>query len=936
MKKFLPLIFYFLVFAAFGKDDLPSGVPRIFKLAKGVTEKDYLPNIVIIKFKQGSTTSQIRSATSVLGSNTLNLKSATLEQVNQLFKTTLQAAKLPASRAENTDNIGLGRIFEIKFASPTGIVQVINEILENPIVEYAEPSYIYYTSNEPNDPLYSGNQNYLKQIKADLAWDKIKNSSNIVIGIVDSGSDMDHEDLRANILPPGRDLVGASGSNWVEDNDPNVMSDSTDHGVRVSGIASAVSDNSLGIASVAFNAKLLIIKVGADNNSTAIYRGYEGIKYAADHGAHIINCSWGGPGGGSYGQDIVNYALYKGCLIITAAGNENSDQAEYPSFYTGVMAVASVDNSDKKSSFSNYGVHVAISAPGEIFSTSNGSKYAPVRGTSFSAPLVASAAALVWAQFPNFDMTQVREQLRVTADNIDANNPSFTGLLGKGRLNVFRAVTESFPSIRNQKITLIDKGKGSIPPGDTLRLFFDIKNFLSPASGLTMKLSTNNPDIQIIDNEVTIGNLGMKEVKTMVGPFRVYIKPGISDNEDVNFRIGYSANGSAYTDFELFQIRVALDYLNIKVNQVSTTISSNGRIGYSGAEATNGLGFIYKGEPLLYEASLMIGNSSLKVSNNARNDIGGSDEHFQKRVRAGNVGDSKAAFEGRSEFDDSGNSSRLNLYVKHSQIAFATAPDDKYTIAEYEIQNTGLTVLNDVYVGLFTDWDIDIAGRDVTKYDAVNRMAYVFGKMGGTSYAGVKLLNNEAQPAYYPLSGQVAGDPIQTGGGFSIAEKYQTLSSGIKATGLGENSANGYDVMFVIGYGPYNIPINGSVKIDFAFIGGDNLADLQASAIAAQNKYNELRASDLSVLSDGFVLKQNYPNPGSDRTVIDFSISETTSTSLILYNIIGQPVKELVNASLPKGNYSINVDLSELKAGIYLYKMLYKGKEKTLKLMVGK
>ena len=935
MKKLLPVIFYFLVLAAFGKDDPPSGVPRTFKLAKGVTEKDYLPNTIIIKFKQGSSTSEIRSATVVLGSNTLNLKSGTLKQVNQLFKITLQASKSPTLKLQNKDNIGLDRIYEIKFNSQTGIEQVINEMLENPIVEYAEPSYIYYTSYLPNDPLYSGNQNYLKQIKADLAWDIIKSSSNTVIAIVDSGSDMDHEDLKGNILLPGRDLVGASGSNWIEDNDPDVKSDTTDHGVRVSGIASVVSDNNVGIASTAFNAKLLIVKVGADNNSTAIYRGYEGIKYAADNGAHIINCSWGGPGGGAYGQDIVNYALSKGCMIIAAAGNEDTNLPEYPSLYTGVMAVASVDNGDRKSSFSNYGTHVAISAPGEIVTTSNGNKYTLARGTSFSAPLVASAAALVKARFPGFDMSQVREQLRVTADNIDANNPSFAGLLGKGRLNVFRAITVSSPSVRNQKITLIDKGKGSIFPGDTLRLFLDLKNFLASANGLTVKLITNNPNIQLIDNQITVGNLNMQEVKNLVGPFRVYIKPGISDNEEVTFRIEYAANGNSYTDFELFKIKVALDYLNIEVNKVSTTISSNGRVGYSGPEATNGIGFIYKGESMLYEASLMIGNSALKVSNNTRNDIGSSDEHFLKRVRVGKVDGSQATFEGRSEFDDSGNLNRLNLYVKHSQIAFTSSPDDKYTIAEYEIQNTGLTVLNGVYVGLFTDWDIDVSGRDVTKYDAVNRMAYAFGKVGGTSYAGVKLLNNEAQPAYYPMSYQVVGDPIQSDGGFSIAEKYQTLSSGIKATGLGENSANGYDVMFVTGCGPYTIPVNGAVKVAFAFVGGDNLADLQASAVAAQNKYEQM-APDPSIPTDGFVLKQNYPNPGTDRTIIEFGISEMASTSLVLYNIIGQPVKELVNESLPHGSYSINVDLSELEAGLYLYKMRYKGKEKTLKLLVAK
>src|SRR5690606_30826956 len=137
----------------------------------------------------------------------------------------------------------------------------------------------------------------------------------LVIAIVDSGTDIQHEDLRSNLILPGKDLVGASFSTMIEDDDPDVTSDSTDHGVRVSGIIAGISDNGIGISSAGFNARLLVVKAGADDNATAIYKGYEGIKYAADHGADIINCSWGGPGGGAYGQDIISYALSRGCMI---------------------------------------------------------------------------------------------------------------------------------------------------------------------------------------------------------------------------------------------------------------------------------------------------------------------------------------------------------------------------------------------------------------------------------------------------------------------------------------------------------------------------------------------------------------------------------------------------------------------------------------------
>lgn len=935
MKRLLLLFCCFHVLTAFGQNGAGISRKSSFKLPQGISQKDYLPDVIIVKFRKGTTAAQISSAGSASGLRNLNFKASELN-INQLFKNSVKAISSEAiQRMAIKDTVGIDRIYELRFNSKQGIEKVINELLKNPNIEYAEPSYLHYVSYTPNDPLFSGFQSQLKQVKAEQSWDLIRNSSNTIIAIVDTGTDMDHVDLKANIIFPGIDLVGVSGTNPQVDNNPDVSSDSTDHGVSVSGIASAVSDNGLGIASIAYNAKLMIVKACADNNATVIYKGYEGIKYAADNGAHIINCSFSGPNGSSFGQDIVNYAMSKGSLIVACAGNSNSSAPEYPAAYAGVLGVSAVDLNDKKNNFSSYGSHISISAPGVVYSSKNGNKYGLVAGTSFSAPMVSSAAALVRSRFPAFDMFQVAEQLKVSSDNIDQLNPGYAGQLGHGRLNVFRALTETLPSIKYQKITFNDKGNGSIPAGDTLSIFLDIKNFLSPATALSIKLLTTNPNIQIINQQYMVSSIGTKELKTMIGPFRVYVRPGTPDNELVNFSINYSSGGN-YLSTEQLQVRVARDFMNINVNQISSTISSNGRIGYADSDGEDGLGFIYKSEPLLVEASLMIGKSASEVSNNARSGFGTSDEHFVKKLRVFKDDDTKAAFLGHSEFDDSGSPNRLNLYVRHSQTAFATVPDDKYIISEYEIRNAGQTVLNGIYAGLFSDWDVDQIARDVTKYDAANRLAYVYGRHGGTYYAGVKLLSTTGKAVYYPLANQVPADPIFADGEFSIAEKYQTLSAGIKSTGLGENVPDGYDVLLVSGYGPFTIPINGTVKVAFALIGGDSLTDLQASAVAAQKKYDELNSSEIAEAEDGFVLRQNFPNPGFDQTTIDFSLSRPGLTNLILYDSTGKAVRELIKDSLATGSYRINVDLADLQSGIYIYKMQFEGREKTLKLLITK
>lgn len=943
MRLLLPLFLLFSALFAYSDDGQKLSAPAKFKLPRGVTSKDYIPNQVIVKFKAASAMNKSKSLTA--GSQPLKISAASVTGLKPLFSQPSRASV----RTFREEEAGLSRIYELTYAGQSSIENVINELLGNDAIEYAEPRYIHRLSYSSNDALFNS-QNYLRQIRAPQAWDFVRNASGVVIAIVDTGSDLEHEDLAANIhINPndpvngidddgdgyvdnfrGWDLVGRSANNIIEDNDPDVKSDSTDHGVHVSGIASAVTDNGIGVSSVAFNARLLIVKAGADEDAISIYRGYEGIKYAADHGAQIINCSWGSFGGGAFGRDIVNYALSKGCLIVAAAGNDNTDQAVYPASYSGVLGVANVRSDDTKSFSSNYGDYVDVSAPGSgILNTTNNNTYRAYSGTSMAAPMVASTAALVKARFPDLSMQQVGEQIRVTADVIDNENPGYEGQLGRGRVNVYRAVTEILPSVRNQKLTVIDKGGGSLPAGDTLQIFLDLKNFLAPASGLTISITASHPQVRVLTPSHNVGALGMLETKAMSGPFRVFVENGMPDNTPVNFRIHYSANGGAYTDFESFSLVMSLDYINVDVNQVATTLTSNGRVGYSSFSATNGQGFIYKSENLLYEAALMIGNSATRLSNNARRRNGMADEHFRKQLRVQTVPNSDATFEGRSEFDDSGNANPLNLYVRHRQVAYDTAPDDKYVIAEYEVINRNATTLEGVYIGLFTDWDIDVSSDNITKYDAANRMAYAFSKYGKKPYGAVKILNNTGDPLYYPLTYMVAGSLLEDG--FSLAEKYTALSSGIASTGLGENAPNGYDVMFVIGSGPYNIPANGSVRVAFAFIGGDDLNDIAASAVAAQQRYQLLAPSE--PVSASLELRQNYPNPvTAGSTTIEFSIPEAGNVNLTLYNILGQSVRTLVDSSLEAGVYRITPPLHDLQSGLYFYKIIYNDQKKTLKL----
>ncbi len=955
MKKFYPLLLLFMMLLSFKQED-PSAIHRgKFVLPKGVTSKDYLPNTLIIKFKNNAN----KNVNSINSKAKKQLNIAGVS-INSLFKLFPSIKENQGSQIQKVSDPlpDLNTIYVANYDGNSNIVKVINALLEDQQILYAEPSYIYKTSFLPNDPGYV-NQNYLNKVMAPQAWDVIKNAANVIIGIVDSGSDLQHDDLMGNTYinasDPvngvdddgdgyidnfyGWDFVGNSASTMIPDNNPDVTSDTTDHGVHVSGIASAVSNNSKGVASIAYNAKLMIIKTGADNNGRAIYKGYEGIKYAADHGAAIINCSWGGAGGGQFGQDIIDYAVAKGSLVIAAAGNDNTDVPDYPASYKGVLAVASVSSSDVKSSFSNFGNHIAISAPGNnIYNTLNDNKYGFKSGTSMAAPLVASAAALVKAKYPNYNGQQIGEVLRTTADPIDLLNVSFSGKLGKGRLNVLNALTQITSSVRYQRINITDQSNGVRAANSELTLKLDLKSFLTPITGLNINISSTSPYVEILNPTITVGALGTLESVNNVGPIKVKVRENTPQNEQVTFKFKYMGNGGVYIDEEQYTITVALDYLNVTVNQLSTTFSSNGRVGYSKGDATGGLGLIYKDENMLFEAALMIGKSTNQVSNNARND-GGSNEDFVKQISAQQVPNSNAAFEAVATFIDANSANPIGLRVKSNMLAFKNDPDDKYVIVGYEIFNTSSTVLEGIYTGLFTDWDLDESSANATRYDPTTKVAYAYAKKNASyPYAGVKLLSSDAPPLYYPMSYQIEGDPLADGK-FTIAEKFQTLNSGVKSSGLGFESSNGNDIMYTIGSGPYTIPVNGSIKVAYAFIAGDNLTELLKVGEAALTKYTATIKNPGSPTMPKpmiFSLKQNYPNPGKDVTSIDFDIAEKSITSLVITNTMGKVVANLVNETLDAGSYNKQVNLSNFAPGIYFYKLKAGAYQKALKMLVVK
>ena len=243
--------------------------------------------------------------------------------------------------------------------------------------------------------------------------------------------------------------IDDDGNNYIDDvygwdfaNDDNDPQDDYGHGSHVGGIAAAATDNSVGIAGVAFNSSIMAVKVGDGTTGKARYSDIAyGIMYAADNGAKVINLSLGGYAYSSFLEGAVNYAWNAGCVLVGAVGNNNLSDPFYPAAYDNVIGVSGTDQNDAKASWSNYGAQVAVAAPGSsIYSTywNGSSTYAHMSGTSMSAPHVAGLAALLFSQDGTRSNATVRALIEETAD--DLGDAGWDQYYGYGRINAYRAL----------------------------------------------------------------------------------------------------------------------------------------------------------------------------------------------------------------------------------------------------------------------------------------------------------------------------------------------------------------------------------------------------------------------------------------------------------------------------------------------------------------
>lgn len=419
--------------------------------------------------------------------------------------------------------------FQIHFSEAAKVYEFMERYTYNEKVDFVEQVELHrldYTPNDLGNVSGNGNQWHLHRISAQGAWDISKGNPNVIVAIVDDAVQVNHVDLSDNAYVNTGEIpnngIDDDGNGYIDDyigydvatnsSNPNPPQASWSHGTHVAGISGAVTDNGTGVASIGFGIKILGIR--ATTSAQFVTAGYPGITYAADAGAHIINMSWGGTGTSATGQNVVNYAYSKGCILVAAAGNNGVSTRFYPAAYNNVIAVASSTTNDTKSNFSNFGTWIDITAPGSnIRSLEPFNRYSVKSGTSMASPLVAGLLGLMKSVNPMLTRDQLINCLYSSADNINQQNQGYIGQLGAGRINALQALqcVETLSNTPPQPSLISDFSEG-VCPGSTVT--FSASSTAGMIQSYAWVFTGGSPSTSTDPNpQITYNNFGTYDVE---------------------------------------------------------------------------------------------------------------------------------------------------------------------------------------------------------------------------------------------------------------------------------------------------------------------------------------------------------------------------------------------------------------------------------------
>ena len=932
-------------------------------------DTEFEPGVIVVKF--------VRERTQQLSKHQVAIPSLQPLLARYGVRTMTQMYPSHETRfRKDGSEIALQRLYRLEFEEAVSPLEVARAFAALPDVEYAEPEIVQKLYFTPNDPRF-GEQYQHVNVEAEKAWDISTGDSTVVIAIVDSGVLWNHEDLYENMwVNPGEDIdhdglytaadidsVDNDGNGYVDDvvgvdlvgksalsggtyqdGDPSPTTKGHPHGTHVAGIAAARGDNGKGVAGLAMHCRIMAVKCAPDTYSPSITRGYDGIVYAADNGADVINCSWGGPGYLESQKERIDYAISKGAIVVAAAGNDGIERVGTPGAYPNVLCVANTDAQDKINPSSTYGPWVDVSAPGTAILSSvitTPSTYQKFTGTSMASPLVAGLAGLVKSVFPSYTPEQIFEQIRVTSDPIDNLQASrLHNKIGRGRINAYRALTEHSPAVRLVDWSWSDveygNGDGIPDQGEKLTIRMRWKNLLQPTTNAMITLSVENGGHSVEQAGFAAGSIPtFGEVSNDAAPFVLQLADTSAPNGQVD-RL-YTLEDGEYADQGGVFFIQQPSYRDHDINDIRMTLTNDGNLGFDDMDGILGSGFRYKGsESVMFEGAFMLGaivNQLPFVVDVARTGASNQNEDFEGEqlyniVTPGPI----APQQGYGHFEDTNAplSYRVQTDVTQRSYAFTDEETRNIVFVRYDVTNVSTNVQERMHAGLFFDWDISANSQsDYALYNDSLKMAICLDSTGSPRVpvvVGVLPLSTEVGVTYWGINNRDIDDSLRIGiyNGFSKEEKWKALSQGIILP-----KSDITDVSQVISSGPANLEPGDTLVLGFALIAGETIRQVTDAVPHARDVWSNLlrpiditpatappRPSSLRIISAA-----PQPLRGGETLRLEIDVPAAEAVTVDLCDISGRFLLRCSDAEHGSGPQSLELSLPRLSAGAYLLRL---------------
>jgi serine protease len=826
---------------------------QVGQACTGSTTDRYAPDEIIVKFKNDATRQQAYKALADFGT------------------------------VEISSNESLG-FRELRIPAGKTVEEMVAAFSARPDVEYAEPNYIAHAFMTPNDPYYSY-QWHMPLIKMPQAWDQ-STGTGVIVAVIDCGVAYENygvyyqaPDLAGTSFVPGYDFVN-------NDSHPD---DDCAHGTHVAGTIAQTTNNNLGVTGVAFNCSIMPVKVLNASGSGTYTQIANGITFAADHGAQVINMSLGGSSSSSTLQNAVIYAYNKGIAIVCAAGNAGTSTPQYPAAYTQCISVSAVRYDKTYPSYSSYGSTIDICAPGgDVTVDQNGDGYGDgvlqqthdgthygtfgyyfYDGTSMASPHVAGVAALLIAKNGgSMSPDAVRAAIQNTAE--DLGPAGWDQHYGYGLVDANAA--------------LLSIG-GAAP----------VANFSgTPTSGtapLTVAftdLSTNGPTSWAW----TFGDGG---TSTAQNPSHTYTSAG-------TYTVTLTATNSYGSDGE-----TKTGYISVSNPPTNPPVAN------------------FSGTPTSGTAPLTVAFTDLSTNTPTSwswtfGDGGTSTAQNPSHTYT-SAGTYTVTLTATNSYGSDGE-------TKTDYITVTSTPT--WTVITFDNFESGM--------GSYTD-----GGGDMSRYRSTT-----YAHQG--SYSADIQDNSGTASSFYHTNGyNVSGYSemevdfwfravsMENGEDFWVqyynGSAWVTVKSFIAGTDFSNNTF--YHVVVPISRSSYNFPTN--AKLRFMCDASDNNDDVYIDEIEWRGSGGSGSSNSgeiAGMLPDGFSLNQNYPNPFNPITTIRFGLPTAMHITLEVYNILGQRVTVLTDEYMEAGDHQVTWDASTYSSGVYLYRLAAGGYVQTHKMIL--